>query len=319
MEQNMEYKMKKFYTYSEFLNEREVTVPTFTSTSQIATKMIDSAKREKLIAKAKKLDNMQLPMKIVDGSQLDSSLDEYSFTTLSGKDFSVTSSEKFSSSQGSDFKMLVYSSQPFSLSDVEDAIVEKAMATYRNVIYTYTRKLVKDHSTSIGNLIDIRSGSNKKFYFMLFDYTSTESKGESVTFDMAKNTKAFKALMDAVPLIVVSNQRQLKNGTIIFRIPASHIVDPSGKSLTSDGKFKGVGYGLSSTGYIRRFYLTGDSEMIGRFDSTSLEKWEEAFSKIEKIFKKDIEDLKSQGVKVVSSPEEREKYRGMITGYSFGI
>lgn len=324
-------KRYEVYGYKEFLDEREITVPTATTSVKVVTTMIDSAKREKLIKSAKMLsyyDDQQPGQRAVELSAANALRTEYFyvFTTLSNQNFHVT----FSGGRmnlGESFNVLVWSQEPFALKDIEDAIVEKARATYRNVIHTYERKTVHDFSTKPGNLVTV-AHSNKysssyfgpseiSAYYMVFNYKSTISRGDAVTFDMAKKTKAFEDLMKALPLKVVSTPKQIKNATIIFAIPASHVVDPE-KTNTKDGYFR-WGYGLTASGYIRRFFFGSESQMIGKFDSTSLKEWERAFGTIQKLFEKDIEALKQRDVRIVSTPEEREKYRGMITGYDFGV
>ena len=155
---------------------------------------------------------------------------------------------------------------------------------------------------------------------MEFEYTPTHAKGATVTFDDAKKTKAFDDLMNTFPLEVVSTPRQIKSSTIVFGIPTTHVIDVEKRFAKSGAKYMSEGFGVSATGYIRRFFLNGgQAQMIGKFDSTTIQGWEEAFRKIKKLFEDYKKTIEANGGKLISTPEERHKYRGLIKGHKFGL
>lgn len=194
--------------------------------------------------------------------------------------------------------------------DTINQFPDEIIGTYK--LYKYSFKKGKIGKNENGNKI--------------LTYYLTFTSENQITFDDAKHTTEMKEFLDKYPVEIISNTKQIKNGTFIFAIPKSHVVDVKNLYTRDNEKYVKTAFALYATGYIRKTPLWAEREYgsmqaanIGSFDSVTLEGWKTGIKIIDKKYGEFLETMKKNDVKVLISPEERHDYRGYISGHKFGI
>jgi hypothetical protein len=211
-------------------------------------------------------------------------------------------------------ELLIVSDPLISDSKINELFPDKIKGTYGNDIYDFTRGKI-----SAGPKL-----GNKPSKILTYDFKHTT--GEAVSFDEAKQTQEMKDFLAKYPVEIISNPKQIKNGTFIFAIPVSHTIDLDKQFYTEGKEYVRDGFSITKSGYVRKTPLYSryhwdsmQSANIGSFDATSIEGWESAISIVDKYLGAMIEKMKNKGVKVLVDPKEREKYSGYIAGHNYGI
>lgn len=238
--------------------------------------------------------------------------------------------------------MLVISDEPINKNEIDAIMPDNVKGTYKNDIWDFKGKLVDDFSNKLTKFSRTkRYGAAKgtvgtfDAYALVYAYDVSASKGTDVSFDEAKKLPEMTALLDKYPIEIVSNTKQIKNGTILFGIPKKYLVGPPDKVknyTTNKQEFDGPGnidylyngYAIYKSGYVRALpmwnkHWSDRATVMSTFDATSIEGWKKAISSIDKAFDKLDKSLKANDLKLISTEEDRAKYKGYIIGHDYGI
>jgi len=238
--------------------------------------------------------------------------------------------------------MLVVANEPLNKSEIDAIMPENVRGTYKNDIWEFKRKLMNDFSNKLTKFSRVKSYVRTKSvtgsfeaYSLMYSYDVSASKGTDVSFDEAKKLPEMTALLDKYPIEIVSNAKQIKNGTILFGIPKKFLFGPAEKTkyyVTDTVKFDGPGnidylyngYAIFKSGYVRSVPMWNQSwsdraSVIGTFDATSIEGWKKAIKTIDKSFETLTKNIERNDMKLISTEADRAKYKGYIIGHDYGI
>jgi hypothetical protein len=236
--------------------------------------------------------------------------------------------------------MLVISDEPINKSEIDAIMPDNVKGTYKNDIWDFKLKLIDDFSNKLTKFNRVKrygasNGVVGSFdaYALVYAYDVSSSKGTDVSFDEAKKLPEMTALLDKYPIEIVSNAKQIKNGTILFGIPKKFLFGPDkDRNYYVKQEFEGPGnidylyngFAIYKTGYVRSLPMwnkswTDRATVISTFDATSIEGWKKAINAIDNAFDKLDKNLKAAGLKLLSTKEDRDKYKGYIVSHKFGL
>ncbi len=240
--------------------------------------------------------------------------------------------------------MLVISDEPLNKSEIDAIMPDNVKGTYKNDIWSFTRKLVDDFSNKLTKFNRVKRYATIQpkstvgsfdAYALVYAYDVTASKGTDVSFDEAKKLPEMTVLLDKYPIEIVSTAKQIKNGTILFGIPKKYLVGPTEKTkhyVTDKQEFDGPGnidylyngYAIFKSGYVRSMPMWNKSwsdraSVISTFDATSIEGWKKAITTIDKSFETLTKNIEKNDLKLISTEADRAKYKGYIVGHDYGI
>jgi hypothetical protein len=238
--------------------------------------------------------------------------------------------------------MVVMSDEPLDKSEIDAIMPDNVKGTYKNDIWDFKCKLVDDFSSKLTKFNRAEKyGTNRKIvssfdaYCIVYAYDVSTSKGTDVTFDEAKKLPEMTALLDKHPVEIASNAKQMKNGTILFGIPKQYLFGPQearDRYVTDKQEFEGPGnidylyngYAIYKSGYVRSLPMWKKNwhdraSVIDTFDATTIEGWKKAIVAIDKSLDTLTKNLNASGLKVLSTKEDRDKYKGYIVSHKFGL
>jgi hypothetical protein len=240
--------------------------------------------------------------------------------------------------------MLVISEEPLVKSEIDAIMPDNVKGTYKNDIWDFKLKLVDDFSNKLTKFNRVKRYATIQpkstvgsfdAYALVYKYEVTQSKGTDVSFDEAKKLPEMTALLDKYPIEIVSNAKQIKNGTILFGIPKKYLMGPADKVknyVTDKKEFDGPGnidylyngYAIFKSGYVRSMpmwnkHWSDRASVVGTFDATSIEGWKKAITSIDKSFETLTKNIEKNDMKLISTAEDRAKYKGYIIGHDYGI
>ena len=164
----------------------------------------------------------------------------------------------------------------------------------------------------------------------LVEYSAEpSSESESFSFEKVFELPEYQKFLEDSGTVLISTKTQLKNGTLVFALPAEFAVNLASERnseweyQTGEEKEKYMldAISMTSTGYIR---LVGSwrgirAQVKGKFNGATEKGWKEGFKSATDVWNKIVEKWKREKIEIFRSEEERHNKRGYISGKKFGF
>jgi len=328
--------MMKFNDYESFLLESKANL--VRNSEELIVSILDAAKKEKVIKyygdlpRSRTSGWREFAFSHIRGNRLIENvlLSRMFIFEMNKKFFGVFAEEKDLKTPGKFLKSFtIISEGPFEKGEIEKVFTSSVEANNGKLKISCTKDSISIDLKYFTLTAYSGRQTKEKLYSCEITYSIEISEGETVSFDEMKKLPEFQNILKKYPLEVISTPAQLKKGSVILAIPANLVIDTEEKYVGK--KYLNRGFGIYNSGYIRLVYaeiretdksygtLIPSATMWGKFDASSESGWKEGFKMLDDKIEKFLEKLKKEDIIIISTPEEREKYRGLITGRKFGI